>query len=60
MATSGNTLTSKKLAQRVVVERARLDADLDRMTRADSKLWRAEQALGSGTLVRSAPAGRPD
>jgi hypothetical protein len=48
MAKSSNTLTSGKLAERVAVERARMDADLDRLTRTHSKLWRAEQALRSG------------
>jgi hypothetical protein len=48
MAKSSNTLTSEKLAARVAVERARMDADLDRMIRTQRKLWRAEQALRSG------------
>ena len=48
MAKSSNNLTSETLAERAAVERARMDADLDRMTRTHSKLWRAEQALRSG------------
>jgi hypothetical protein len=63
MATRSNTLTSGKLAQRIAVERARMDADLDGMTRAHRRLWRAEQALRSssrrpgGTHKRQPEAG---
>jgi hypothetical protein len=58
MATSSNTLTFEKLAERVAVERARMDADLDRMTRAHRKLWRAEQALRTGKRGPGRPRKR--
>jgi hypothetical protein len=48
MGKSSKSLTSEKLTQRVAVERARMAADLDRMTRTHGKLSRAEQAVRGG------------
>lgn len=59
MERSSNTLTSEKLAKRVAVERARMDADLDRTTRAHRKLSRAEPAHRGGKHDPGPPAHAP-
>ena len=45
---ASKTLTYEKLTERVAAERARMDADLGRMTRAHRKLWRAERLVRIG------------